>query len=80
MVLNKVRSIAKAQAKTFNCQYEIREGIPDAVLVNTPENTEWAANVARDVFNEDRVDDTLHPYMGSEDFAFMLQKNREAII
>jgi hippurate hydrolase len=40
MVLNKIRSITKAQAQAFNCQYEIREGIPGAVLVNTPENTQ----------------------------------------
>jgi hippurate hydrolase len=74
MVLNKVRSITKAQAESFNCQYEIREGIPGAVLVNTPENTQWAANVARQVFGEKNVVYPGLPYMGSEDFAFMLQK------
>jgi len=74
MVLNKVRSITKAQAEAFNCQYEIREGIPGAVLVNTPENTQWAASVARDVFGDDKVVYPGNPYMGSEDFAFMLQK------
>jgi hippurate hydrolase len=76
MVLNRVRSITKAQAEAFNCQYEIREGVAGAVLVNTPENTRWAANVARDVFGEEKVVDTLHAYMGSEDFAFMLQKKQ----
>ncbi|RYF86119.1 MAG: amidohydrolase [Chitinophagaceae bacterium] len=76
MVLNKIRLITKAQAEAFNCQQEIREGVPGAVLVNTPENTQWAAQVARHVFGEDRVDDTLHPFMGSEDFAFMLQKKQ----
>ena len=76
MVLDKVRLITKAQAEAFNCQFEIREGIPGAVLVNTPENTQWAASVARGVFGEENVIDTLHPYMGSEDFAFMLQKKQ----
>ncbi|GGK89255.1 M20 aminoacylase family protein [Rufibacter glacialis] len=75
-VLDRVRSITKAQAEAFNCQYEIKEGIPGAVLVNTPENTHWAAKVARDVFGEEKVVETLHPYMGSEDFAFMLQKKQ----
>jgi hippurate hydrolase len=74
MVLNKVRSITKAQGEAFSCKYEIREGVPGAVLVNTPENTHWATKVARDIFGEENVYDTLHPYMGSEDFAFMLQK------
>lgn len=76
MVLEKVRLITKAQAEGFNCQSEIREGIPGAVLVNTPENTKWAAGVARNIFGEQNVVDTLHPYMGSEDFAFMLQKKQ----
>lgn len=76
MVLNKIRSITKAQAEAYNCQFEIREGLPGAVLVNTPENTDWAADVARDVFGEAKVEDTLHPYMGSEDFAFMLQQKK----
>lgn len=74
MVLNKIRTITKAQAEAFSCQYEIREGVPGAVLVNTPENTKWAAGVARDIFGDDRVVYPLHPYMGSEDFAFMLQE------
>ncbi|NTS42774.1 amidohydrolase [Flavisolibacter sp. BT320] len=76
MVLDKIRSITKAQAESFNCQYEIREGVAGAVLVNTPENTQWAANVARDIFGNDAVDDSLHPFMSSEDFAFMLQEKK----
>jgi hippurate hydrolase len=76
MVLDKIRSITKAQAEAFNCKYEIREGVPGAVLVNTPANTQWAADVARNIFGEENVIDTLHPYMGSEDFAFMLQKKQ----
>lgn len=74
MVLNKIQLIVKAQADAFACHYEIRQGIAGAVLVNSVENTKWAANVARSVFGNERVEDGLHPYMGSEDFAFMLQK------
>ncbi|MDO5665504.1 MAG: M20 aminoacylase family protein [Bacteroidia bacterium] len=74
MVLDKVRSITKAQAEAFNCGYEIREGVAGAVLVNTPENTQWAADVTRKTFGDDNVVYGMHPYMGSEDFAFMLQK------
>ena len=73
-VLKKIRLITKAQAEAFGCQFEIREGIAGAVLVNNPKHTEWAARVARDVFGETNVDDNLHPFMGREDFAFMLQK------
>ncbi|MGI6572730.1 MAG: M20 aminoacylase family protein [Fermentimonas sp.] len=74
MVLDKIRTITKAQAEAFNCAYEIREGVAGAVLVNTPENTRWAANVAKATFGEENVVENMHPYMGSEDFAFMLKE------
>ena len=74
MVLDKIRKITKAQAEAFNCGYEIREGVAGAVLINTPENTQWAAKVAKETFGEDQVVENMHPYMGSEDFAFMLKE------
>lgn len=74
LVLDKVRTIAKAQAESFGCTLEIREGIPGTVLVNTPENTQWASSVAKKTFGEENVIDGTHPYMGSEDFAFMLEE------
>ncbi len=76
MVLDKVRKITKAQAETFNCQVEIREGIPGTVLVNADNETHWAAGVAREIFGEENVFTDAHPYMGSEDFAFMLEKKK----
>ena len=74
MVLDKIRKITKAQAEAFNCGYEIREGVAGAVLINTPENTQWAMKVARETFGEDQVVENMHPYMGSEDFVFMLKE------
>lgn len=74
MVLDKIRSITKAQAEAFNCQYEIREGIPGTVLVNTPENTKWAADVTAKTFGEENVIRDANPLLASEDFAFMLEK------
>ena len=74
MVLDKIRTITKAQAEAFNCAYEIREGVTGTVLVNTPENTRWAVKVAKAVFGEENVVENMHPYMGSEDFAFMLRE------
>lgn len=74
IVLDKIRTITKSQAEAFNCNYEIREGIPGTVLVNTPENTKWAANVTAETFGEDRVERNANAMMSSEDFAFMLEK------
>ena len=74
MVLDKVRSITKAHAEAFNCGYQIREGTPGTVLINTAENTRWASSVAKETFGEENVVDNTPALMSSEDFAFMLEK------
>jgi hippurate hydrolase len=42
--------------------------------VNTPTETEWSANVARDVAGGENVNTNPQPCMGGEDFSFMLQQ------
>jgi hippurate hydrolase len=74
LVLGKVRSIAAAQAESFACTLEIREGVPGAVLVNDPGETAKAAGIARQAFGAEAVIYPGPSYLGSEDFAFMLQK------
>src|SRR5690606_32710698 len=39
LVLDRIRSITKHQAESYGCKFEIREGVPGAVLVNDPEET-----------------------------------------
>jgi hippurate hydrolase len=76
LVLNKVRAITRAQAEGYGCTYEIREGVPGAVLVNDKEETLRAAEIARAAFGED---DVIYPgptFLGSEDFAFMLRQKK----
>jgi len=74
MVLDKIKSITKAQAESFGCTYEIKEGVAGTVLVNTPENTRWASEVAKKTFGAENVIDDTDPLMSSEDFAFMLEQ------
>ena len=76
LVLGKVRSIAKAQAESFDCSFQIREGVPGAVLVNDAPETAKAAEIAREAFGDDKVMYPGPSYLGSEDFAFMLQKKQ----
>jgi hippurate hydrolase len=71
-----VRSITAAQAESFGCTYQIREGVPGAVLVNDPGETAKAATIARDAFGADAVMYPGPSYLGSEDFAFMLQEQK----
>ena len=76
LVLGKVRSITRTQAECYDCSYEIREGQPGAVLVNDPAETARAAAIARAAFGEEVVHHPGPTYLGSEDFAFMLQQKK----
>ena len=76
MVLNKVRTLTRTQAEGYGCSCEIREGIPGAVLVNDPDETVRAYEIARAAFGDE---DVVYPgptFLASEDFAFMLQEKK----
>lgn len=76
LVLGKIRLITRTQAECYGCTYEIREGQPGAVLVNDAAETARAADIARAAFGEDVVHYPGPTYLGSEDFAFMLQQKK----
>jgi hippurate hydrolase len=71
---NRVRTLTKAQAEGYGCAYEIREGVPGAVLVNSVEETQKAYEIAREAFGDENVVYPGPTFLASEDFAFMLQK------
>jgi hippurate hydrolase len=75
-VLDSVRTLTCAQAEGYGCTYEIREGVPGAVLVNDEEETLRAAEIARTAFGEEEVVYPGPTFLGSEDFAFMLQEKK----
>src|SRR5690625_3393462 len=74
LVLDKIRALTKNQAESFGCSWEIREGVPGAVLVNDEKETLEAYEIAKEVFGEDRTTYPGPTFLGSEDFAFMLQE------
>lgn len=76
LVLGKIRSITRAQAECYGCTFEIREGQPGAVLVNDPSETARASDIARAAFGDAAVHYPGPTYLGSEDFAFMLQEKK----
>ncbi len=65
-----IQSTAEAFGATAVLHYE--RGYP--VTMNHPAQTEFAAHVARLVVGDDKVDTTIDPLMGAEDFAYMLQE------
>lgn len=74
IVLNNIRRLIKHQTESFGCTHEIREGVPGAVLVNSEKETLEAYEIAKKAFGEAQVHYPGPTYLGSEDFAFMLQK------
>ena len=74
LVLGRVRSLTQAAAEGYGCTYRIREGAPGAVLTNDAEETARAYEMARAAFGDDQAVYPGPTYLGSEDFAFMLQE------
>jgi hippurate hydrolase len=70
----RIRALAQAQAQSFGVQAEVAWKRGYAVLVNTPAETAFARDVAREVVGADRVTPQGPPLTGSEDFAFMLER------
>jgi hippurate hydrolase len=74
LLKERIHALAAAQAQSFNCSAEVdwRDGYP--VLVNTPDETAFAAQVAIELLGADKVEIEAPPVTGSEDFAFMLEQ------
>src|SRR5690606_22268014 len=55
LVLDRIRTLTRHQAESFGCTFEIREGIPGAVLVNSEKETLEAYEIAKSTFGVDEV-------------------------
>ena len=75
LVLKRVSEIAHAQAQSFNATVQIDHVNGSPVLMNDEKTTQFALNVAKEMFGDDKVHTDLPAFMGSEDFAFMLEEN-----
>lgn len=73
-VLQRIHDIAIAQAESFNATATITHVNGSPVLKNDPAANDMVRSVASDLFGKDEVV-TIGSFMGSEDFAFMLEKN-----
>ncbi|MCX7888314.1 MAG: M20 family metallopeptidase [Rhodobacteraceae bacterium] len=74
----RIRSVCEHTALVFGATADVdyRRGYP--VTMNTPENTAYAAAVARAI--SPHVDEDTAPLMGAEDFSFMLNERPGAYI
>ncbi len=80
MVQNRLAEVVEGQAVTYGCQAHLtyKEGYP--ATVNNPEKVEFAAQAARDVVGDDRVNLDCEKVSGSEDFSYMLQERPGAFL
>jgi hippurate hydrolase len=70
----RITEIVQTQAASFGVQAEVDYQHGYAVLVNTPAETDFARQVALELFGAERVTLQGPPITASEDFAFMLEK------
>ncbi|MBP5077228.1 amidohydrolase [Pseudomonas chlororaphis] len=73
-MLERVRTVIHTQAQSFGCSASIEHRPAYPVLVNSPEQTEFARQVGVALLGEQAVDGNTRKLMGSEDFAWMLQR------
>ena len=78
-VEKRIKAFVQAQAESYQLGCEIEYVHKYPVLVNCAAQTEYARQVAISLLGEDKVGERT-PTMGSEDFAYMLQKRPGAYI
>ena len=74
LIEQRIREIVAAQASSFGVRAEVdyRQGY--SVLVNTPDETEFAREIGRKLVGPDNIEPQCNALTASEDFAFMLEK------
>ncbi|MHA6141193.1 M20 aminoacylase family protein [Pseudomonas mohnii] len=72
--LERVRAIIESHATSFGCSSKVEHRPAYPVLVNHGAETEFARQVGVELVGADAVDGNTPKLMGSEDFAWMLQR------
>ncbi len=78
-VLQRIHDIAVAQAESFNATATLTHVNGSPVLRNDPAANAMVREVATALFGAEQVGE-VKPFMGSEDFAFMLEQHPTAVI
>ncbi|MCG5078199.1 M20 aminoacylase family protein [Paraburkholderia tagetis] len=72
LIETRLRKIAESTADAYECSVDIAFHRNYPPTVNSSAEAQFAAEVMREVVGADRVDDSVEPTMGAEDFSFML--------
>jgi hippurate hydrolase len=80
LVEKRVREVVEGVARLYGAKATLNYKRDYPVTRNHERQTAFAAEIARDVVGRDRVDDTVPPVMGAEDFSYMLEARPGAFI
>jgi len=69
----RIREVASSVAATFGCTCAITVNDGYDPTINSPEQSEFCADIARRIVGEQNVNANVEPCMGAEDFGAMLQ-------
>ena len=71
--LNEISSgIAKANGANASVEFDLTNKYPPTI--NSKKESEFAANVAKELFGNENVNTEIEPSMGGEDFSYLLEK------
>ncbi|MBM9594360.1 M20 aminoacylase family protein [Roseitranquillus sediminis] len=73
MVMSRIEEIVAGQAAAFGATAKLDYQVGYPATYNDPGRTRFAAEVAREVAGDERVDDESGREMGAEDFSYMLR-------
>lgn len=80
LVEERLQSLSTKLCESFGATAKVRYDRGYPVTVNSARETALAANVAREISGDERVDDKAPPSLGGEDFSYMLQARPGAFI
>jgi hippurate hydrolase len=80
LLQQRISEVVDGTARLYGATAKItyHRGYP--VLVNHERQTDFAAEVAREIAGSDKVDTDIAPMMGAEDFSYMLAERPGAFI
>ncbi len=80
LLRRRITDIVEGTARLYGAGAKVTYTNGYPVVVNHARQTEFAANVAREIVGKDKVDIDVPPRMAAEDFAFMLNERPGALI
>lgn len=72
LIETRLRKIAESTADAYECSVDVTFHRNYPPTVNSSAEAQFAAEVMKEVVGANRVDDSVEPTMGAEDFSFML--------